>query len=392
MNKWISSLPGWLAGVWLIGCASVAPPPPVAVQLLHDEFFAPSTERIGADEVFALSAPMKQYISTNIAAQLQKKGIHQGLIEALYSRTQLRLEYDSAITRNAAQAFEARQGNCLSLVIMTAAFAKELGIDVQYQRITIDPALSRSGDLVLLVGHVNLVLGKGARLYARSNEERSLMTVDFLPQDDIRGQRVEAIDEERIVSMYMNNRAVEAMTSGRLEQAYWWSRAAIEHAPGDSAAYNTLGIIYSRHGNLAEAAQVFSHILEREPDNVTAMANLMPVLKEQGQVAQADLLAQRMVKIEENAPFHFFDLGKTAMQQGDYKAAKAWFAKEVDRADYYHEFHYWLALAELRLGEITQAQEQLRIALEGSGNLREHDLYAAKLERIKAYTASHVFQ
>jgi hypothetical protein len=31
------------------------------------------------------------------------------------------------MTRNAAEAFEARQGNCLSLVIMTGAFARRWG-------------------------------------------------------------------------------------------------------------------------------------------------------------------------------------------------------------------------------------------------------------------------
>ena len=51
------------------------------------------------------------------------------------------------MTRNAAEAFDARSGNCLSLVIMTAAFAKELGLPVRYQNVFVDEAWSRSGDL-----------------------------------------------------------------------------------------------------------------------------------------------------------------------------------------------------------------------------------------------------
>jgi transglutaminase-like putative cysteine protease len=54
-------------------------------------------------------------------------------VQALYQPDQIRLEYDAAVTRNAAQAFEARTGNCLSLVIMTAALARELGLTVRYQ-------------------------------------------------------------------------------------------------------------------------------------------------------------------------------------------------------------------------------------------------------------------
>jgi hypothetical protein len=41
------------------------------------------------------------------------------------------IEYDSTVTRTAAQTYAARAGNCLSLVIMTAAFAEELGLRVR---------------------------------------------------------------------------------------------------------------------------------------------------------------------------------------------------------------------------------------------------------------------
>ena len=46
----------------------------------------------------------------------------------------------------------------MSLVIMTAAFAKELGLRVNYQNVIIDDSWSRHGGLYLLSGHVNLVL------------------------------------------------------------------------------------------------------------------------------------------------------------------------------------------------------------------------------------------
>ena len=61
--------------------------------------------------------------------------VRQALFDALYQPDQLKLEYDAAMTRNAAQAFAVRSGNCLSLVIMTAAFAKEMGLDVRYQNV-----------------------------------------------------------------------------------------------------------------------------------------------------------------------------------------------------------------------------------------------------------------
>ncbi|HQW38056.1 MAG TPA: hypothetical protein PLO00_05030, partial [Usitatibacteraceae bacterium] len=57
-------------------------------------------------------------------------------------------------------------------------------------------------------------------------------------------------------------------------------------------------------------------------------------------------------------------------------------AKEVDRAPYYHEFHFWLAVALANLGEPEGARRHLALAMENSTTRRDHDLYAAKLQRI----------
>ena len=73
-----------------------------------------------------------------------------------------------------------------------------------------------------------------------------------------------------------------------------------------------------------------------------------------------------------------------AMQEGDYKAAKDMFTKEVERAAYYHEFHYWLALAYVGLGEMESARKHMTIAIDNSTTSKDHQLYAAKLGRIQA--------
>jgi len=44
------------------------------------------------------------------------------------------LEYESRVTRNASETYAARMGNCLSLVIMTAAFARKVGMRISPAR------------------------------------------------------------------------------------------------------------------------------------------------------------------------------------------------------------------------------------------------------------------
>jgi Tfp pilus assembly protein PilF len=382
MKNWIAAL----FSLMLAACAS-APQIPKTEQFFNDHLFAKASAPINTTEVFALSKEMLQYLHTEIAAQLKTKGNQQGLFDALYSKQQLKVEYDSVMTKNAAQAFNSRTGNCLSLAIMTAAFAKEIGLKVQYQSVVVDDTWSRSGDLYVTAGHVNLTLGR-KEISARpgySNEQ--LLTIDFLPPEEIGNQHTHALDEETILAMYMNNRAAELLVQGKLDDAYWSAREAIRQDANFIASYNTLAVIYQRHGHWQEAQQVLSYALQFSPDNTVLMSNLAGIFKALGKTDEANALNAKLQKIQPYPPFHFFLLGQQAMQRENFAAAKILFSKEVAREPYYHEFHFWLALAYFRLGELKQADEQLSIAQENSTTRHDHELYGAKLDRLKAYRA-----
>jgi Tfp pilus assembly protein PilF len=89
--------------------------------------------------------------------------------------------------------------------------------------------------------------------------------------------------------------------------------------------------------------------------------------------------------LQPNPPFSYFNQGMVAMRKADFEAAKLLFKKEVARAAYYHEFHFWLALAHYALGEIGPAKQQMALAVENTTTRKDHDLYAAKLDKLRTY-------
>lgn len=377
-----------LLSLALAACAS-APAPQRDARFFHDSLFRAPSEQISAGDVFALSADMNRYINDEIERPARKKGRQLALVDALYNRGALKLEYDTEMTRTAAQAFAARSGNCLSLVIMTAAFAKALDLPVEYQKVYVDDEWARSGDLYLAIGHVNLTLGRrktdeggfGYRVGVKPRESEG-MTIDFLPPEEMRRARRRSIDEETVVAMYMNNRAVEALAQGRVDDAYWWARASIAQASDFQVPYNTLGAIYRRHGNLQEADEVLAYALEREPENLQAMSNRIAVLGDLGRGEQAQRLAARLKELDPEPAFSHFNRGMAALHNGDMKTAKEAFEREVARAPDYHEFHFWLAVAYFNLGELDAARKHMTMAMTNSTTRHDHDLYAAKLDRI----------
>lgn len=366
----------------LASCAIVPVTPPDLTSLLADTLFAAPARAIRAEDVFAPSSAMQAYLATRIAGRARISGARVGLFEAL--RDDLKLDYDASFTRNAAEAFEARSGNCLSLVILTAAFAKQLNLPVRFQSVYGFNTWSRTGDLAFFSGHINLRLDAGGATRPLGREADEPMIIDFLPPEELRGQYARSVSEQTVLAMYMNNRAAEALTLAQLDAAYWWARQAAITAPAFLAAYNTLGVIYQRHGNPKQAELAFNYALLREPSNTLALSNLARLLGEQGRVAEAQQLQQRLAQIEPYPPFYFFDQGLAAMKSGDFEGAKAWFGKELARTPYDSQLHFAMSIANLQLGELKQARKQMTLAMENSTSASSHEMYAAKLGHLKA--------
>lgn len=374
---------GVLAAACLVGCSTPAPRASADERVFDDRLFSAPSERIDASELFALTPEMRRYLQERIAPLARRRSAAEALIEALYMRDMLHLEYDSAYTRNAREAFEARMGNCLSLVIMTAAFAREMNVPVRFQDVPRVSTWDRNGDLYFQVGHVNLMLGPTLGDWRTSGEGRWTI-IDFLPGQRPERQRARPIDESRIRAMFMNNRAAEAMTKGRLNDAYWWARGAFAQDPAYPNTFNTLGVIYRRHGDVAAAERALRQALALDVENVHAMGNLVSVLQATGRDAEAAQLQARLKELRPAVPYELFNQGLLAIREGDYRKARDLFEREIELVADNHEFHFWLAVAHSKLGDTSRARKHLQLAVENSNTRAQQAIYAAKLQQLKS--------
>jgi Tfp pilus assembly protein PilF len=372
-----------LALLHLLTACATAPVSIPYPPLLHDEHFADAHILIDASAVFRVSPEMKEYLKGEVAGQLKKYGHAQGLFNALYSKNQLKLEYDSARTRTATEAFADRTGNCLSLAIMTAAFADELEMASHFHAVPTEDNWLRYDDLYVTSTHVNLTVGHSRTTLHTGFDRGAQLTIDFTPLARDATEKATTISRKRMLAMYMNNRAVETLVQRRPQEAYWWAREAILHDPTYASAFNTLSIIYGRSGLTQYSEQSLKQALAIEPDNIHALSNLKDVLGELNRVAERDAVSQKLKTLVQYEPYYFFDLGQTAFHQKDFARAKELFSREITRQPYNHEFHFWLARTFAELGDRNNALRHLSIALDTSTTLREQGLYSAKLAKLK---------
>ena len=164
--------------------------------------------------------------------------------------------------------------------------------------------------------------------------------------------------------------------------------AAVRSDGSFAPASTTLGVVYLRAGFAAAAQQAFKAALNREPDNIPALRNLALALDQQDLASEAVAVRARLAQLEPTPPFHWFNAGLQAMHSGQYVEARDLFEREIRREAHYHEFHFWLAQAELALGHTGQARRQLELARQSSTTEHEQELYAAKLDRLRRLTTA----
>lgn len=387
----------WVGLAWLVsgmvGCASVRVSVTGAgtAPLLADSHFLPARSVPTPEQVLAINEPMRAYLHQRLRGASRHQTLQERLLDALYTRTELQLDYDARITRTAAEAFADRRGNCLSLVLMTAAFAQELGIRVAYNETLAAEPWQDEGDLVLHSNHVNLTLADP--IWSPSRGQALALTVDFVPGQDLRNLAMRRIELPRVLAMFYNNRAAESLLDGELAQAYWFVRAALQQDDSFDAAHNTLGVVYQRAGHLVLAAQVFEDLLARLPDAPATLANLAMVRQAQGLVAEADALRERLARQESvfglaatGSPGRASDLldrGRAALARGELVKARRIIETDGRQRGISHEQQFWLAQVLYRMGLAAESETALRRAHAASPP-EQQARYAGKLAWLRA--------
>lgn len=377
IHRMLRTMPVWMAATLLSACAHWVNPPLDVSPLLADERFG-SPAIPSAEPLFAVSPAMVHFLQNDLRVAARKHGAQEGLFEALSDGGHLKLDYDASVTRTAAEAFEARAGNCLSLVLMTAALARELGLQVGYQLVEVPDIWSRTDQFVMLNGHVNLTLAPGPR--GAGSREMGRLTIDFQPVADPRLARVRSLDEGTVVAMYFNNRAVEWMEQGQWSRAYAALRAALRADGAYLNTLNTLAVLYRKAGEAERAERVLRTLLAAEPGNRHAASNLAMVLHTLGRVDEARQVEARLPP----APFADFERGMALVREANWPAALQAFERQLKVAPDFHGVHFQLARVHWEMGHVREARSHLLEASEyaPTGALRQR--YQGKMRAIKA--------
>jgi len=375
--------------VFLTACSSV-PNVPVPQEISrfsvrYDEAFASRPDIIAVEELHEISVEQRQHFLDYFHDKKREKiATHERLAAYLENFTDKFLYENETYT--AEQTLALSRGNCMSLATLTTALADLADVEVGYQLADSTPVFSFRDSVVVKGVHVRTKLydpsfvPEEGRFYLR----RPGLKIDYFPSGAERF--ISNVSKNNYVSRYYLNLAAVAIREKNYSRAYWLAIESLDIYPLNSDAYNTLGIIYRRSGEVEKAEEVYRYGIENFPDKLTLLKNYRTLLSLQSRGDEAKLISEKIEKIDDPNPFPFIYAGKEAYDAGRYSEAIKFYLRALNMAPYIHEARIALAQSYYRTGKISAAEKQLQAAIESAQEPIDRKLYQAKLMSLTVET------
>ena len=352
MAAWVLIAALALSPAPAVATPSTAPPPPATVMAVPPELRTRMLESVGR--------------ATSAAVRLER------LSGFLFGEDGLGMEYRHDATLTVAEAYAAREANCLTFTLLTVALARELGLEAAGQEVRHALAWHQEDNTIYHSNHVNALVVAGHKRFA----------VDVAGDSVILREVPRRIDDGRLLSLYYGNRAVELDAAGNRDAAAAHMAVALRLSPDDPSHRSNAGVLHLRRGDRAAAERDYLHALELDPMHGAALFNIVVLHQRGGDRARLASYQRRLERARKRDPFHHFLLAIENERRGEYAAAARHYRRAIRLHDTEHRLHFGLARAYLQLGKAQRAGRELERARD-LGNAEVRVRYQAKLDRLR---------
>lgn len=277
-------------------------------------------------------------------------------------------------------------GNCLSLAILTKAYANLVGLKIEYRRVNSEPIYQQQNGLLKISSHVQTYVYSPVIPEKKQNELifRGRVVIDYFPTfGNVVGDMINDAD---FFSMYYQNLAAEALVETKFDLAYSLLSVAMELSPSNPATLNTLAVLYKKNGHVEQAESIYKYVLEHTNGSVNTLSNYVVLLEQQGRSDEVIGYEEKYLDIEDDNPYRWYDLANDALANEHYSRALYLFQKSSRMAPYLHENYFGQAQTYYQLGKTQKAKLAMEKAAELAYTPSDEKLYMAKL---RAFGSDH---
>lgn len=397
MNKMQVVLP--LLFVWLISACSTMTTSPyeehnnsvnqLTTLPINYSLFPPvENKELNAQNLFFLTQSQQEEFSL-LFERKKAEGYqpHKALTEVIQQRLANFTYYGK--TYDATTAIRLNKGNCMSLAILTTAYAKSVGLDFSYRKVNTLPIFIQKEDIILSSSHVQTLIYDpdfiaDKHLFYFSNPA---IVIDYFPSKDNRPGK--KLSYGTFLAMYYKNIAASALAEGDLNKSFLYANTAYQFDRKNIETINLLAVIHRRAGDVKTAEAIYEIGLEKGEDSISLLSNYIMLLKTQHRMDEVAILQDKLDQLDDPNPYQWLGEAYTAQSVGNIKQAEIYYRKALEKAPYLNQAYMGLYKIYGQQNKLNMAQAMLIKALEWTYELDERKLYKYKLYNIKQNIAKN---
>lgn len=380
----------------LTGCQQTGQslePTPVKIvntmSLIDTKQFAQRPAIAPKEQLFKLPKQAKEQFLDYYHSNTQSDVVGHKRIYNYLSNKLNNFNYYSA-TYTASEAELSNSGNCLSLAILTTAYAKLANVDISYAQMSSAPVYSQEGggEFEFISGHVVSKLldptfvPQSGIVYIK----KPTIVIDYFPSRD--SWMGSSVSTDQFVAMYYRNLSADALAANQLSDAAWLAIESFNYAPNDLQGINLMAVIYRRLGDAKQAETLYQHGLtlaeQSGKQNLNLLSNYLILLNQQQRFDDAKKIQALVDKADDPSPFRWLDLANDALMAKELNRAKKYFQKVIEKAHYLPYGYEGLAKVAFLQGRTSSAKKQLAQALQRTHDDSTEKRYEAKLASLKS--------
>lgn len=333
---------GWLA---LAGCAAAPPPLESPAQRLAKLLAEVRAEGVELGDPQTLDPAVVKLADDEIGRRGTVPDRLRRLSDWLSDRRGVAFRYDEQQTLTAAQAWEARAGDCLSYAHLFNALAASLQVPMEYVRYRAPSAYQERNGQFVVVSHVASLYDRDREtiLVDLSGEELSPLRSDY-----------ERLTIDEAMALHVSNLAMARLGRGEVEGPERLIRLLLARAPQLPDLHNNLGAVLVHRQRYAEALTVLQRAIASFPSYVPLYINAALAARGAGKERLADELTAK-AQAPWTDPFVPFVRGARLLEEGRAAEGVAVLRKVVKMSPDSATFQVHLARGLIALGQRKEA-------------------------------------
>ena len=303
-----------------------------------------------------LTREMKEWLGERFPRQPRSEYAAYALLAALEGPGGLDLVYEPGQTGTASDVFETGEYNCLSFSHLFLAMARELGVDTHYYSVDRIQRFRRSGDVILVSGHVTIGFGVGL----------ARQILEYRVGPEVNYRTAKPISDLTALALFYSNRGAELIQQGRNTEAIGWLETSARLDPRVPGSWVNLGVAYRRSGDADAAERAYLKAIDLDESHFPAYRNLAALYRLRGAGEAADEFFAVLDRRGNRNPYTFLELGDNSLDSGRYDETEAYYRRALRLSTDPAEAQAALGNLALERGKLQEAREWLRKALESN--------------------------